>query len=453
MRPRGGRSRRSEGRRAAPRRHAGNRWPERRRARARCRAPHVPSPLGAGRARDHRRPGGSWSPAGAAAYAILLVVAGVAPPPAPAAAQESGPGGHRKWLGAAIGAVVVGVPTFTSADFNPGLGGCTRTECFAPVATVIGFTLGFLLGKEFDDAAARRFVAGPRLDLRPRRTVQLPFPPDRGRTAGEAVLLSGAEGLILLGGETPSVTGGVRGLRDATLVDERAAIVAATSAGLFALPAGRDDIPGRRVDERAARLVAAGGGGGLVVAGPGGLIGFTSLGQGADLELSEASRTTGGPRAADLVWPRRSPIAWVLEGPRLVARDGDSLAEVGALGLSAAARSLDVNARLAVVAAGRDGVYVVEVSEPAAPRLAARYQGVRNALDVALLDARAYIAAGEQGLVILDLARPAEPEVAAVVRNLGSPSLVQGNSGQAWVVDGATGEAHSVRFAGVAPPD
>ena len=111
-----------------------------------------------------------------------------------------------------------------------------------------------------------------------------------------------------------------------------------------------------------------------------------------------------------------------------------------------------MDSALGVVAAGRDGVYVIDVSDPAMPRLAARYQGVRNALDVALLESLAYIAAGEQGLVVVDIGRPAEPKAAAVARNLGSPSLVLRTSGQVWVVDGATGEAHSVSFSGVAPP-
>lgn len=415
-----------------------------RRARWRARGP--------GRAPDCR-PGVSRNLRGTAARAAALILAGALSTPPPAAAQESGPGGHRKWLGGAIGAVVVGVPTFTSADFNPNLGTCTRTECFAPLATAVGFTLGFLLGKEFDDGAARRFVAGPRLDLRPRRTVQLPFLPDRGRMAGAAALLSGAEGLILLEEGTQSLLAGLRGLRDAAAVEERAAIVAATPGGLFALPLFRDDLPGRRVDARGARLVAAGSGGGLVVSGAGGLLGFSSLGEGADLELSEAARTTGDPLVADLVWPHASRIAWVLEGPRLVARDGGTLAEVGALELTAGARSLDVNGALGAVAAGRDGVYVIDVSDPAMPRLAARYRGVRNAFDVALLESRAFIASGEQGLVVVDLGRPAEPQVVGVARNLGSPSLVLRTSGQVWVVDGATSEAHSVSFSGVAPPD
>lgn len=382
----------------------------------------------------------------------MLVVAVALPPPMPAAAQESGPGSHRKWLGGAIGAVVVGIPTFTSADFDPNLGTCTRTGCFAPLATAVGFTLGFLLGKEFDDRATRRFVAGPRLDLSPRRTVRLPFLPDRGRAAGAAAIWSGAEGLVWLEGGAQSPLGGLRGLRDATLLEERAALVAATPSGLFALPLVRDGVPGRRVDARGARLAAAGSGGGLVVSGAAGLLAFTSRGEGAHLELSEAARTTGDPLAADLVWPRASGIAWVLEGPRLVARDGGTLEEVGVLELTASARSLDVDAALGVVAAGRDGVYIIDVSDPAAPRLAARYRGVRNALDVALLESRAYIAAGEQGLVVVDIGRPAEPRVAAVARNMGSPSLVLGTSGQVWVVDGATGEAHSVSFSGVAPP-
>ncbi len=401
-----------------------------------------------------RRSGGARRVLGRLVCAGSLIAAGALP--SPVAAQESGPGGGRKWLGAAIGAVAVGVPTFASADFDPGLGTCTRVECFAPVATAIAFTLGFLLGKELDDAAARRFVAGPRVDLRPRRTVRLPFLPDRGRATGAGALLSGVEGLVLLEGATTTTLGGMRGLRDAVLVEERAAVVAATARGLFALPVARGGgSPGRRVDARGARRVAAGGGGErLVAAGAGGLVGFVGLGRGANVELSEATRATGGPLAADLVWPRASPVAWTLEGSRLVAREGTTLEEVGGLELSPAARALAVGAAVAVVAAGRDGVYVVAVSDPAAPRLAARYRGVRAALDVALLGSRAYVAAGEQGLVVLDLARPAAPEVAAVVGTLGSPSLVVGleASEGAWVVDGATGEVHSVFFSGAAPP-
>ena len=95
-----------------------------------------------GRARGGRS-GGLRARRGLSLPAVAVVVA-VVLPTVPAAAQEDGPGGHRKWLGGAIGAVVIGVPTFTSADF-PTLGTCTRTECFAPLATAVGFTLGFLL--------------------------------------------------------------------------------------------------------------------------------------------------------------------------------------------------------------------------------------------------------------------------------------------------------------------
>ena len=386
----------------------------------------------------------------AAAAALVLTCLVVAP--AVAAAQESAPGGHHKWLSAAIGAVVVGVPTFLAGDFDARLGSCTKTECFAPVATLAGFTLGFLLGKEFDDAAARRFVAGPRLDLRPEGTVQLPFVPDRGRAAGVGALFTGAEGLVFLAGGTQESLGGIRGLADAALMQERAAIVAATGSGLFALPPGPGDTPGRRVDARGARRVAAGPGGAVVVAGAGGLLGFTTQGQGTGLRFSEAARTTGSLPAADLLWPEESELVWVLAGGRLIAREGGTLTEVGAIDLPATARSLDVHGPLGLVAAGVDGVYVVDVSDPTRPRLTARYQGVRNARDGALLESRAYIAAGQQGLVVLDLARPAEPVVAAVVRNLGSPSLVLRGSGQLWVVDGTTGEAHSVSPLSIAPP-
>ena len=213
--------------------------------------------------------------------------------------------------------------------------------------------------------------------------------------------------------------------------------------------------PAGGVDARGARLVAAGSGGGLVVSGAGGLLGFTSLGQGADLELSEAARTTGDPLAADLVWPRASPIAWVLEGPRLVARDGGTLEEVGALELTASARSLDVEGRARRGGRGPGRGYTSSTCPiRPCPGLPPATRGFATPSTWRCWSRGPTSPRASRAWWSSTSGVPRSRRWAAVARNLGSPSLVLRTSGLVWVV-GTVRQVRliSSRFPASRPPN
>ena len=378
------------------------------------------------------------------ALILALAVLAQATFPAGALAQGESPGTHRKWLAGAIAAVVVGVPTFASADFGLRLGSCESQECFAPIATVAAFTVGFLLGKELDDAAARRFVAGPGTDLVASRTLELPFVPARARSFGSRALFLGPEGMVVLDGPDARTVAGVRGLVDVTVLEGRQVILAATPDDLFAFPLLGGDRPGRRVSTTGGRRIASDRDGAVVLSGVGGVRRYVARGAATELELTDEAKAPGWGPAAELLWPEDSETLWFLDGPRLVSLSGGTLAEVGALELPAAPTSLDVRGPIGLAAAGRSGVYVLDVSDPRMPRVVATYRGVRDPRDAVLLGTRGYVAAGDQGLVVLDLSTPAEPVVSAVVRNLGRPSLVLRRGDHVLVVDQETGEIHQV---------
>lgn len=61
------------------------------------------------------------------------------------------------------------------------------------------------------------------------------------------------------------------------------------------------------------------------------------------------------------------------------------------------------------VAAGADGVVVVDVSNPAAPRRKGGYNTSGQAIQIMLIGTRAYVADSEGGLLILDVSNPASP--------------------------------------------
>lgn len=102
---------------------------------------------------------------------------------------------------------------------------------------------------------------------------------------------------------------------------------------------------------------------------------------------------------------------FALSGTTLNVLEADGLTRVGRLDGLASARQLAVNGSVAVVTARDSGVYIVDVSDPTAPSLAALYDPVEFATgihlarpDLAILSCRHY------GLEFVDLSNPRAPE-------------------------------------------
>lgn len=375
----------------------------------------------------------------ALALALSLV------PVQPLAAQEDGPGGHRKWMYALVGGLVAGVPAaFSNAYFDTGGGGCTKPECFAPIAAAVGATVGLLIGIERDEAAARRHVAGPDTELSA-RMVELPLEPTGILPFRGGALAVGREGIAVVD-ESMSVlpVRGVRGLNTATVLGDHNLVVAASSGALFGFDMGSRVSRARRLYSEGAPALTSDGASRVLFGGIGSLRVLRAEGMGTDASLTEEVRASTPDVASDMSWSEEGEVVWVLSRERLEARKAGTLEEVGRLVLPTAPLSVAVDGDLAVAAAGEAGVYVLDLSEPGSPRLVGRYDGVSFARDAAIRGTRAWVAAGDQGLVSLDLGTPSAPAVTGVVRNLGRPTAVIVNEGGLFVLDRESRELRRV---------
>jgi hypothetical protein len=107
------------------------------------------------------------------------------------------------------------------------------------------------------------------------------------------------------------------------------------------------------------------------------------------------------------------------------------------LRLPGAANAIALEGDFAYVALGGADLAVVDVANPAAPRLAATAGFPGEGFDVAVAEGFAYVAAGSGGLVVLDVATPTAPRVVGSAATAGPALGVAVAAGRAYVVDGS----------------
>lgn len=357
--------------------------------------------------------------AGAAALAFLLVAQPLG------AAQDRHGAGYRKWLYAALGAIVFGVPAMVSEAMPKELGACTSKGCVTVLAAMAGASVGFLIGHERDRAAARRYAPGPALRLRP-TAVELSVSPVQVVPGLDGAIVVAHEGLSGVGrdGSVRAIGGEIRGIGAAALLEERDAILAVTGSGVFAFGLGSGQAAGRRIFQAGGETIAPVGGDAVVIGGSDVLRRLALSGRGAQIEAHETARTAQPGVLMDLAWAPVSGVLWSLSRDRVIAWEPVALTEISTLPIPGEGRRLSVSGTRGIVAAGRDGAYLLELGDAAKPRIAGRIHGMTFAYDAALDGDRAYVAAGPQGLVILDVRDPDNPVVTGVARNLGFVSAV-----------------------------
>jgi hypothetical protein len=338
------------------------------------------------------------------------------------------------------GAVLVGVPAYLAEDF--GVGSCSSSNCFAPIAAAVGALTGFLLGAELDKSAARKWVAGPKIDLGG-VPYDVPLVVDYVTPITEGVALLGEAGLARANPVVGvTATYAARGLLAAVVAAEHDALLATSASAILAFDQNASTRGARRAFGEGGAALAGDGGSRLVLGGEGTLRLLDLSGDGLDVTVTEAVSATEPIPARALVWS--TDVIWEIAGSRLVARSTETLAELGSASLPGPARALSVDGALGVAAGGESGVSVLDLSDPSRPVVSAVYEGVRYAFDAEVSGTRVYITAGEQGLVILDLAEPETPVVEGVVGNLGLPYAVVRSGSSLYVLDRDNAELHVI---------
>ena len=392
------------------------------------------------------------------AVALTLAVLLAAPTP-DAAAQNRVP---RRWIFAGVGAALgLGLTTVYSAgDFNTNIGWCTSAKCVGIVSTTFAAFVGFMVGREIDSHYALRYRAAPPVSLEGRtrslRTRATSLAVDR-----DILAAFGDDGVELVtAGPTLDYIGqraqGLRDVTDAAVDDPGRHLLVGTTTGLY-LYALSGDAPGTRVLGGELAAVAPRGDR-LAVATATALRVGTVRPTTTDSPDSRDSidwrpdSVVWADRVTDLRW-RDDTLLWVLSESALwayrVPRDGE-IGVAGRVDLAGTLRRLAVADTLAAVAAGAEGVYLLHVGDPAAPRAVAHWSEPRYAYDVALWGDLVAVAAGPEGLYLLEPA-PEGLRPLGLERGAGFVSAVAARGGALYAIDRNGGVIRRLELPGREP--
>lgn len=341
---------------------------------------------------------------------------------------------NRRWLFGVLGALLAGAPAFALSGDGGSTATCSSKTCVGIAAAVIGGGIGYLIGSELDSRYKRRMASGPSLDYS-FRNVPLGFVPDRltGFRGGAAVVGLGGARIVLRDGTVRSRAAGVRGIQDVAVLPEEDLLILSTFSNLLTFPLTDDTAQGEVVDER--------GGGSLqlfrenlAVAAPDSLRLLRIEREPQQVSVATLAEVENLEYVTDLAFSSFSRVGWVLMEQRLAAYTVD-LEKIGEIELPAAGRTVRANGTRLAVAAGSNGVYVLEASDPEAPRVVQHYDGVSFALAADLDGDRLYVAAGSQGVAVVDISG-AEPIVLGIARAARFASdVVVAEGGDVWILD------------------
>jgi hypothetical protein len=101
--------------------------------------------------------------------------------------------------------------------------------------------------------------------------------------------------------------------------------------------------------------------------------------------------------------------------------------------------SVDVSGNFAFVAAGSEGLQVVDVAARTAPAVIASLALAGHASDVKVVGSRAFVAAGSAGLHVVDITDPAAPVRLSTIDTPGEAMDVRVYGDRAYVADGSSG--------------
>lgn len=362
---------------------------------------------------------------------IALAVALAVGSPAPALAQAKS---HKRWYFGIGGALAIGLPAYIFTNDQSFQSSCSSKGCVGFVAGAVGGLIGFLVGLELDNKYERRMRAGPTFDYS-FHDVPLDIVPDRIASfpGGAAVVGRGGARVIRADGSIQPRGSGVRGIEDVAVLPNLDLLILSTFSNLLSFAIASDTAYGQVIDER-------GGGSMEVFANRLAVAGLDSI-RVLDIRRDDdyvSVETVSGVETSDYVtdiaFSGDRGIGWVLSEERLASYEA-GLRKIGEITLPAAGRTVRAEGNRLAVAAGSNGVFVLDITDPARPRVVQRYEGVRFAYAADLDGDRMYVAAGTEGVALVDISG-SDPQVLGVAREPRfATDVVVSDAGSVWIVD------------------
>ena len=320
--------------------------------------------------------------------------------------------------------------------------GDTCGACYVGAGALVGGIVGFFIGREADQMYALRYRGAPRLSI---PFLELPLDGDpltltardtlvAVATSTGVTMLASARALRPLSRRAT----GIRNIAAVDLVPRSHALVIATPSGLYVYPPTHG--PGIIVREGTIQAAAAADD-------------HVFFAIGARVELapptSDTSRAWPGVElhapVTDLEWDARRRVLWALTDTLLVGLrlGGDGLRVSSRTRVDAGGRSLASGGDRIAIALGGDGVVMIDVSDPDAPREAARWKGARFVYDAALATDRLYAGAGPEGVFVID-ASAIPLRTIGLAFDLGFAATLLSRDGYTYILDRRTSSVRRI---------
>ena len=330
-------------------------------------------------------------------HRIVAVAMLLALPAQPLAAQ-------RRWTYAA-GGVAIGLALtaiYSAGNYSRSLGWCSGVRCVGLTTTAAGGFVGYLIGHDEDVKFQTRYQVAPPIEMSS-RTQLLRTRATGLEVGGPLVAVSGDDGVELVSAQ-PRLeylghrARGLRDIQDVSLPADSARFLVGTSTGLYLFAVSGDAGGLRALDGEVSAVATRGS---RVAVTVGGVLRVGTVTGDSVRWRIDTLALTG--RVADARWHDDTTL-WLLTDRQLASYrvPADSAATpIARVDLDGPARRFTIRDTLAAVAAGAAGVYLVQISDPALPRVLAHWTESRFVYDVALWGGNIYVAAGPEGLYVL----------------------------------------------------
>ena len=157
-------------------------------------------------------------------------------------------------------------------------------------------------------------------------------------------------------------------------------------------------------------------------------------GQGSELAVETLLGVEQRDFVTDMAFSEFGRIGWVLAESRLTSYTSN-LEMIAVTELPAAGRKVRARGSRLVVAAGTHGAFVLDVADPSAARVVLTYEGVRFAYAADIHGDLLYVAAGPEGVAVVDISG-SEPRVVGVARHPRfATDVVVTEGGEIWILD------------------
>jgi hypothetical protein len=113
---------------------------------------------------------------------------------------------------------------------------------------------------------------------------------------------------------------------------------------------------------------------------------------------------------------------------------GDSLVAIGSVPLPGVGLRVVIDKGLAAVAMGEKGVALIDIADPLHPKARANWTDARFAYDVSIDGPRLFVAAGPEGVYLVNISGDAAKTI-GLARALGFASAVASHDGRTFILD------------------